>query len=1426
MLEEHYLDGTLFLATSVKCMKPSVISKYHGLGPPRIFKKKREFDQIGPHSSFQEDFSLITIADTVLSGTCESSLIECDDFEGFANEISVEVIPKVRNGMLAVYSRTRGQLKQQLLLNFELEDPTALDVIASHCRVLSNNNAYFDRFFKYPHRPILSVKLNSGQFSVTLKYTIQVLETLYMDYPIDVAGCISQIMDHSIMGAKCSKEEVNSKLFYDCITEKTQNYPQCLKPPLVPELDTDLLRFQGTTIEWMLSRENVIFNNSTKSVSDIPFWTEKCAFLDDKFILEKLDKLSFGFSLVQTPLQTEKIWYNKYSSNICSKESALRYLSEEQTPKGRGLLAEEMGLGKTVEIIALILLNQRPHNQLLETVHDDARDRDIRKAKTTLIVCPESILSQWSDEIAIHAPSISVMIYQGSVQHRKKSPSEVATEMAQHDVVLTTYTVMSREVHSALYNPSRSKRVRRAVTTKRDLRKDIHDPGIYDQAALDALEEIYEDMNLLNDTLDNRPDYTSPLVLLEFWRMVLDEAQMVKKSLSNVCTTATLIPRYHSWGASGTPIKNIVDDLNSLLTFMRLHPLGSHNSWKLLKQNPDDFKHLFSTISLRHTKSMVKDDIKIPPQTRILLSVPFGPIEQDNYDSMYKQLLTDVGLDEMGNPVIDGWEPTPAYYETMRSWLTTLRRLCCHPSFGRESGSIGTRNFQTMDRVLDKMIEEAHEKFREIDRRSITAKLEIGQIYEFVRRPRDALVVWTESCKEIESKLQKAESSRNDLSVQYLRGLLELLHRAYFFIASAHYQIYTPPLTTLVPNIVEALAEEEGIDPHLITFDHINSADITVWRVLTEDESKHQELERQFYSMAQNLRKRILAEPMEQVRQGIENLPHDVQAPMFTISHRVFKDLEVQVFTLELKNVILSLNEQNVVLNRWLSQVTDILRTPLLDSISDPSGEEYAASLNDQEYVSILLTYIQKVIKNREQLVTGKTSGEIYQQINVGNSSGDSFAEEIDKEYPKVFAKESLRGLLVRSRSLVAKDNPTEEIRPFTDVVIKLKNAFEEQKDFCDAISKHFRVLNDLYNIKINYFRRLQELSDSVRPFDQKRHYHYDPDVKIEELYNVIDTTVNESKTVESRIRYLNSLKQDATVDDSSKMCVICRSAINIGSLTACGHQYCKDCLSEWLRKKSVCPVCKVKIKQSDVYTFTFNKPEVNVKLATSQPSGEMFQIYHQLDHESLQKLNEIKLKYNHGSKVNIIVRQVLWLKRRDPKVQIVIYSQWTQLLSIIGNSLRFNGVEFLSSFNALDRHGSGGKTPFRKDVALFKKDPNITCFLLNSNADASGLNLVNATHVFLCEPLVQTALELQAISRVHRIGQTKPTTVWMFTISGTVEESIVLLSTRKRLEFKEQFEEEEMAKNVSSLVRTNGEFVEASDLWNSFFSHKVGRLI
>jgi E3 ubiquitin-protein ligase SHPRH len=53
----------------------------------------------------------------------------------------------------------------------------------------------------------------------------------------------------------------------------------------------------------------------------------------------------------------------------------------------------------------------------------------------------------------------------------------------------------------------------------------------------------------------------------------------------------------------------------------------------------------------------------------------------------------------------------------------------------------------------------------------------------------------------------------------------------------------------------------------------------------------------------------------------------------------------------------------------------------------------------------------------------------------------------------------------------------------------------------------------------------------------------------------------------------------------------------------------------------------------------------------------------------------------------------------------------------------------------------------------------------------ANGLNLISASHVLLIEPILNPAQELQAVGRVHRIGQNKPTVVHKFIIKSTIEE-------------------------------------------------------
>lgn len=146
--------------------------------------------------------------------------------------------------------------------------------------------------------------------------------------------------------------------------------------------------------------------------------------------------------------------------------------------------------------------------------------------------------------------------------------------------------------------------------------------------------------------------------------------------------------------------------------------------------------------------------------------------------------------------------------------------------------------------------------------------------------------------------------------------------------------------------------------------------------------------------------------------------------------------------------------------------------------------------------------------------------------------------------------------------------------------------------------------------------------------------------------------------------------------------------------------------------------------------------------------------------------------------------------------------------------------------------------------------DSQLECFFLHAKAHSSGLNLVNATHVFLCEPLINTAIELQAIARVHRIGQHHPTTVWMYLVENTVERSIYEISVNRRMSHLSQpspcylngvdvetlTESDIEAANalelqtpLSNLLTKGfggGEMVSNDDLWDCLFRQRLEKII
>merc|ERR1719181_2209542 len=89
-----------------------------------------------------------------------------------------------------------------------------------------------------------------------------------------------------------------------------------------------------------------------------------------------------------------------------------------------------------------------------------------------------------------------------------------------------------------------------------------------------------------------------------------------------------------------------------------------------------------------------------------------------------------------------------------------------------------------------------------------------------------------------------------------------------------------------------------------------------------------------------------------------------------------------------------------------------------------------------------------------------------------------------------------------------------------------------------------------------------------------------------------------------------------------------------------------------------------------------------------------------------------------------------------------------------------------------------------RSMLEAFKKDNNVKLLLLSLKAGGEGLNLQAASHVFVLEPWWNPAVEMQAIQRAHRIGQTKPVTAVRFNTLGTIEERMFELQEKKQLVF------------------------------------------
>ncbi len=137
------------------------------------------------------------------------------------------------------------------------------------------------------------------------------------------------------------------------------------------------------------------------------------------------------------------------------------------------------------------------------------------------------------------------------------------------------------------------------------------------------------------------------------------------------------------------------------------------------------------------------------------------------------------------------------------------------------------------------------------------------------------------------------------------------------------------------------------------------------------------------------------------------------------------------------------------------------------------------------------------------------------------------------------------------------------------------------------------------------------------------------------------------------------------------------------------------------------------------------------------------------------------------GSKAGAVVAELARIRAADPAAKVLVFSEFAETLRAVQARLPALGLGHRVVISNTSHKKRG------EAIEAFASDPPTRVFLLGAQAGAVGITLTAASVVLICEPLLNPALELQAVGRARRMGQTKATTVVRLFLKDSVEERL-----------------------------------------------------
>jgi SNF2 family DNA or RNA helicase len=353
-----------------------------------------------------------------------------------------------------------------------------------------------------------------------------------------------------------------------------------IEPKIAPVLKLNLMLHQQHAICWMLQMESL----GGFGINSI-LWEER-EFLDGG-----------------------KYYYSPALGQI--------RLSPPPVMKG-GILADEQGLGKTLEVLGLIVASLHELEQ--EAAHAKLEEKaNLTPTHATLIIVPPALVSQWHAEVRKAVGDALIVHYFDP--ETLLFVCEGTRVRADPDIVITTYAALQK---------SKSSR---------------------------------------------------KLSSFSWGRIVLDEMQEIRSSTTKIAKNCDNLVCQRRWMLSGTPLFDGIDDLRGELQFLRLSPFAAGLEDGFFKFSITSHWHnhslhcletlrILGLLILRRSKSMTIAETKQPLMGLKPLTVEFVPIPQDPSErALY------CFLESIVSRLLKGDKEKTAH-ASRTNCLTKLREMC------------------------------------------------------------------------------------------------------------------------------------------------------------------------------------------------------------------------------------------------------------------------------------------------------------------------------------------------------------------------------------------------------------------------------------------------------------------------------------------------------------------------------------------------------------------------------------------------------------------------------------------------------------------------------------------------------------------------------------------------------------------------------